>query len=179
MFVDMKSSTTIAERIGHLKYFDMLKAYFADLSDPILRHEGEIYQYVGDEIVISWRLKKGLKDAHCVRCFYAMQSALENHKEEYLKKFGVFPTFKSGLHFGKVTTGEIGVVKKDIIFTGDVLNATARIQSLCNSYNVDILISEVLLHRLDVSNRFEVQPLGESELRGRGEKIALFTLRPN
>jgi adenylate cyclase len=178
MFVDMKSSTTIAERIGHLKYFDMLKAYFADLSDPILRHEGEIYQYVGDEIVISWRLKKGLKDAHCVQCFYAMQAALENQKEEYLKRFGVFPTFKAGLHFGKVTTGEIGVVKKDIIFTGDVLNATARIQSLCNSYNVDILISGVLLHRLDLSNRFEVQPLGVSALRGRDEKIALFTLGP-
>lgn len=178
MFVDMKSSTTIAEKIGHLKYFDMLKAYFSDLSDPILRHEGEIYQYVGDEVVISWRMKKGLKDAHCVLCFYAMQSALEHQKEEYLKKFGVFPTFKAGLHFGKVTTGEIGVIKKDIIFTGDVLNATARIQSLCNSYNVDILISGPLVHRLDLSSRFHIQPLGESELRGRDEKIMLFTLGP-
>jgi adenylate cyclase len=106
-----------------------------------------------------------------------MQSALEYQKDSYLEKFGVVPTFKAGLHFGKVTTGEIGVIKKDIIFTGDVLNATARIQSLCNSYNVDILISEPLLHRLDLSSRYHIQPLGESELRGRDEKIALFTLR--
>lgn len=178
MFLDMKSSTTIAEKIGHLRYFEMLKAYFADLSDSILKHQGEIYQYVGDEIVISWRLQKGLKDAHCVQCFYAMQLAIETRKDRYVEKFGVVPSFKAGLHYGKVTTGEIGVIKKDIIFTGDVLNATARIQSLCNAYNVDILISGALVHRLDLSNRFNVQPLGESELRGRDEKIALFTLRP-
>ncbi|MBT1687188.1 adenylate/guanylate cyclase domain-containing protein [Dawidia soli] len=178
MFLDMKSSTTIAEKIGHLKYFNMLKAYFADLSDPILRHEGEIYQYVGDEIVISWRLQKGLKDAHCVQCFYDMQRALEHRKAYYLEKFGVAPAFKAGLHYGKVTTGEIGVIKKDIIFTGDVLNATARIQSLCNSHQVDILISGVLLQRLDLSDRCSVLSLGESELRGRGEKLALYTLQP-
>jgi adenylate cyclase len=70
------------------------------------------------------------------------------------------------------------VIKKDIIFTGDVLNATARIQSLCNTYNVDLLISGPLLDRLDLSGRFKAHALGESELRGRDEKIALFTLQP-
>lgn len=178
MFLDMKSSTTIAEKIGHLKYFDMLKAYFADLSDSILRHNGEIYQYVGDEIVISWRMQRGLKDAHCLQCFYDMQQAIAQQKDRYLERFGVVPTFKAGLHYGKVTTGEIGVIKKDIIFTGDVLNATARIQSLCNTYHVDILISGALLNRLDLSTQFAIRPLGESELRGRDEKIALFTLVP-
>jgi len=177
MFVDMKSSTTIAERIGHLKYFDMLRAYFANLSDAIVQNDGEIYQYVGDEIVISWRMKKGLKDAHCIQCFYDMKAALEKQKTLYLEAFGVAPSFKAGLHFGKVTTGEIGVIKKDIIFTGDVLNTTARIQALCNSHNVDLLISAPLLQRLDLSGRFKAHSLGESELRGRDEKVGLFTLK--
>jgi len=75
-----------------------------------------------------------------------------------------------------LTTGEIGVIKKDIIFTGDVLNTTARIQGLCNLYDVDILISSDLLKKLDLHSQFEIKTLGENELRGRDEKLELFTI---
>ncbi|MDB5232198.1 MAG: adenylate cyclase, partial [Chitinophagaceae bacterium] len=57
MFLDMRSSTTIAESLGHVKYFEMLREYYFDLSDPIVKYSGEIYQYVGDEIIVSWKLK--------------------------------------------------------------------------------------------------------------------------
>lgn len=69
MFLDMKSSTAIAEQIGHVRYFEMLKEYFSDLSDSIIKYSGEIYQYVGDEIVVSWKLRNGLLNNNCVNCF--------------------------------------------------------------------------------------------------------------
>jgi adenylate cyclase len=77
---------------------------------------------------------------------------------------------------GKVTTGEIGVIKKNIMFTGDVLNTTARIQGLCNAYKVDILISDDLQKRLAADAQRQIKPLGKNELRGRDEKIELFTI---
>jgi class 3 adenylate cyclase len=176
MFLDMRSSTTIAENLGHVRYFEMLREYYADLSDPIIKYSGEIYQYVGDEIIVSWKLKNGLKNNNCVHCFFAMRAAIIKQTSKYKKKFGLLPQFKAGLHFGKVTTGEIGVIKKDIIFTGDVLNTTARIQGLCNTYNVDIIISADLLKKLDLDSHFQIKTLGENELRGRNEKIELFTI---
>jgi adenylate cyclase len=94
---------------------------------------------------------------------------------KYHKKFGLLPQFKAGLHCGKVTTGEIGVIKKEIIFTGDVLNTTARIQGLCNQFNVDILVSGELVKKLEPETSFSIKSLGENELRGRDEKIGLFT----
>ncbi len=178
MFLDMKSSTTIAENIGHVKYFEMLRAYFSDLTDPIIQYSGEIYQYVGDEIVVSWKLNKGLLNNNCVQCFFAMDAAIKIQLKKYNENFGVLPGFKAGLHIGKVTTGEIGVIKKNIIFTGDVLNTTARIQGLCNAYNVDILISGQLIQKLHLQSQFHLTALGENELRGRGEKIKLFTVLP-
>jgi adenylate cyclase len=178
MFLDMKSSTTIAENIGHVKYFEMLKDYFSDLSNPIIKYSGEIYQYAGDEIIISWTLKKGLYNNNCIQCFFAMKRAINKQSKKYHEKFGLQPRFKAGLHCGKVTTGEIGVIKKDIIFTGDVLNTTARIQGLCNTYEVDNLISGDLVKTLSHPVRFRINPLGESELRGRDEKIDLFTILP-
>ena len=176
MFLDMKSSTTIAESIGHVKYFQMLRAYFSDLSDPIIKHSGEIYQYVGDEIVVSWKLKNGIQNNNCIHCFFAMKEEIKKQIKKYNERFGLLPEFKAGFHFGKVTTGEIGVIKKAIIFTGDVLNTAARIQGLCNEYKVELLISGTLVEKLDLTSQFQVKALGESQLRGRGEKIKLFTI---
>lgn len=176
MFLDMKSSTTIAENIGHVKYFEMLKEYFSDLTEPIIGHVGEIYQYVGDEIVVSWKLNNGLQNNNCINCFFAMKSEIKSKARKYIEKFGVVPEFKAGFHIGKVTTGEIGVVKKDIIFTGDVLNTTARIQALCNSFKVDLLVSEHLMKNLGTPTQYKVILLGESEIRGKDEKIKLFTM---
>jgi adenylate cyclase len=176
MFLDMKSSTTIAENIGHVKYFKMLKEYFSDLTDPIIKYSGEIYQYVGDEIVVTWKLKNGIVNYNCIHCFFAMKTAIKNQSRKYIENFGFFPEFKAGLHSGKVITGEIGVIKKEIIFTGDVLNTAARIQALCNTYDVDILISENLIKNLLLPHPFQIRILGESKLRGRDEEIKLFTI---
>jgi adenylate cyclase len=176
MFLDMKSSTTIAEALGHVRYFEMLKEYYSDLSDPIIKHSGEIYQYVGDEIIVSWKLKDGLQNNNCIRCFFTMKRAIKKQSKKYNERFGVVPQFKAGLHIGRVTTGEIGVIKKDIIFTGDVLNATSRIQGLCNTYDVDILISDELRKKLSIESNFQIKSLGANELRGKDEKIELFTI---
>lgn len=176
MFLDMKSSTTIAEKLGHVRYFEMLKEYYADLSDAIIKHSGEIYQYVGDEVIVSWKLKNGLNGNNFIHCFFAMKQTLKKQEDKYHTKFGVVPTFKAGIHFGKVTTGEIGVIKKEIIFTGDVLNTTARIQGLCNDYNVDLLVSNQLVKMMNIDTLLQVTALGENELRGREEKVELCTI---
>jgi len=176
MFLDMKSSTTIAENIGHVKYFKMLKEYFSDLTEPIIKYSGEIYQYVGDEIVVTWKLKNGSGNYNCIHCFFAMKTAIKNQSRKYFENFGFLPEFKAGLHSGKVITGEIGVIKKEIIFTGDVLNTAARIQALCNTYKVDVLISENLIKNLPLPYPFQIKILGETKLRGRDEEIKLFTL---
>ncbi len=176
MFLDMKSSTTIAENIGHVKYFGMLKEYFLDLTNPIIQNFGEIYQYVGDEIVVTWTLKNGVFNNRCVECFFEMKKAIQKQKIKYQNQFGLVPEFKAGFHYGKVITGEIGVIKKEIIFTGDVLNTTARIQSLCNGFGVDLLVSGQLIKKLQLRPPFQIKEIGENELRGRGEKIDLYTV---
>jgi adenylate cyclase len=177
MFLDMKSSTTIAEQLGHTVYFRLLRAYYADLSDAIIRHDGEIYQYVGDEVIVSWPFQQGLDNGQCLRCFFAMKKDLAKKADWFKKHFGLVPSFKAGIHYGKVTTGEIGVIKKEIFFTGDVLNATARIQALCNDYKVDLLISGELMRHIKTGPAYREEAMGYTELRGRKEKMELYTMR--
>lgn len=176
LFLDMKSSTAIAEQLGHTTYFQLLRDYYADLSEAIIEFGGEIYQYVGDEVVVTWKLKENEKHTHSVDCFFAMQEALASKAEKYTAKYGIVPTFKAGIHLGMVTTGEIGKIKKDIVFTGDVLNTTARIQGLCNDYYVVLLLSKQLVDMLNLKAYYAVSHLGETQLRGRDEKITLYTI---
>ena len=177
MFSDMKDSTTIAEQLGHSRYFELLRAYYQDLSHGIISNAGEIYQYVGDEVIVSWPVEPGLRDNNCIGCFFDMKADLMDKAEWYKREFGLAPDFKAGLHVGKVTTGEIGALKKEITFTGDVLNATARIQGLCKEHEVDLLVSGDLLSQLKFDSGVEVESLGEFELRGKTERVELHTIR--
>ena len=73
---------------------------------------------------------------------------------------------------------KLSSLKRDIIFTGDVLNTTSRIQGLCNAYEVDLLISDPLMKKLRLNGSFQVKALGEKELKGKGERVGLYTLLP-
>lgn len=122
-------------------------------------------------------LEKGIKDNNCINCFFAMKEDLSKRANWYTATFGVAPSFKAGLHIGKVTAGEIGALKKEIVFTGDVLNTTARIQGLCNQYNVDIIVSEDLTDELQTRGEFQFISLGINHLKGKEEKMELFTIQ--
>ncbi|WP_046757223.1 adenylate/guanylate cyclase domain-containing protein [Kordia jejudonensis] len=176
MFLDMKSSTTIAEKLGHTEYFKLLKEYYNILSEAVIKHSGEIYQYVGDEMVISWNYKNGIAKNNCIHCFFDMKKDLQAKQDWFQATFKMQLSFKAGIHLGTVTTGEIGSLKKDIIFTGDVLNATARIQSLCNTIGVDILISKELHDSLQLEEEFQTISVGNKELRGKLKTKELYTI---
>ena len=176
MFLDMKSSTSIAEQMGHKKYFELIKKYYSDMTNPILNTEGDIYQYVGDEIVVSWIEKKGIHDNSCIECFRQISESIRQQSETYLEEFGLIPQFKAAFHLGEVTTGEIGIIKKDIIYTGDVLNTTARIQAECNKYDAEMLLSEELYEKLTPGEHFNGSEIGELQLRGKQYPTKLYSL---
>ncbi len=178
MFLDLRSSTTIAEKLGELRYFNFLRDTYSHATASILNSKGEIYQYVGDEIVISWKMYEGVDNANCLNCFFEIQKALILKASYYKDTYdGMVPEFKAGLHYGYVMAGEIGVVKRDIAFSGDVLNTTARIQEKCNELGVNILLSNYLLDKLNLhTDNFEPRKIGDMELRGKEQRVRLFTL---
>ena len=175
MFLDMKSSTTIAEVLGHLNYFNLLKAYYDIMTDPIINSYGEVYQYIGDEIVISWTMEKGIEKTNCVRCFFDIRDNLHANQDKLKEKFGFDIGFKAGIHFGEVTTGKIGALKKEVVLSGDVLNTAARIQSHCNKLESDLLISGAL-KKLLPQNKYYFENKGEITLKGRNKEEELFSV---
>ncbi|MEM9024876.1 MAG: adenylate/guanylate cyclase domain-containing protein, partial [Bacteroidota bacterium] len=113
MFLDMKDSTTIAERLGHQQHYRLINEYYGDMTAAIVQTHGTIYQYVGDEIVISWDLHQGLTNSNCLACFYLIAREINRRADHYQHTYGVVPAFKAGLHCGEVTRGQIGQIKRD------------------------------------------------------------------
>ncbi|OEK00894.1 hypothetical protein BFP97_04935 [Roseivirga sp. 4D4] len=175
MFLDLKSSTATAEKLGNKLYHEFLRDYFSDMTNAIIFNRGKIYQYVGDEVVITWTKQEGISNYNCLKCYFDIKESIEERKEKYIQKYGFLPEFKAGLHTGKVIAGEIGIIKRDITYSGDVLNTAARIQSKCNEHNVYLLASEKLFELFPKGIPFKKKSIGEIELRGKSLKVALST----
>jgi len=177
MFLDLTSSTHIAETLGHTVYHRFLNDFFHDITPAILESRGEIYQYVGDEVVVTWPGKTGLRDGNCLGCFLAARAAIELSRERYEREYGTVPSFKAGYHIGLVTVAEIGEVRKQIVFHGDTVNTAARIRSECTSVGKDLLLSDTLVKRLDTGDLFTYDSVGQIRLSGKAAPMELFTVR--
>jgi adenylate cyclase len=178
MFMDLRSSTTIAERLGHMKWHQFLNDFFYDVARPIRRSRGEVYQYVGDEVVISWPKEVGIRKLNCINCFFSIYDLMNKRRAYYLENYGFEPIFKAGYHVGKVVVGEIGDYKREIVFHGDVVNTASRIQMECNVRNRRLLISSTLLEQLDLKRKYIREYIDTMVLRGKQEEIELYSLDP-
>jgi len=177
MFLDLKDSTQIAERLGAERYFSFLNEVFQAVTSPILDTEGEIYQYVGDEVVLTWDPKSAAKEANCVRCFEKIARVLAERSDAFLEEYGFKPSFKAGLNAGTVVAGEVGVIKREVVYSGDVLNTAARIRGLCTELQHDLLVSESVVKMIEKPlNDFRFVDIGAFELRGKMEPVNVYSV---
>ncbi len=173
MFLDLNDSTTIAEKIGHRRFFDLLSMFMADVAEPILENNGRIYSYVGDEVIVYWSPGDRQQNTDPYRCFFAISDRIKREAEKYTDAFDLVPDFKAAIHAGSVTIGEMGLVKKDIVFSGDTLNTTSRILSECRSTGFALLTSAQTVERSECAAAFNTSTLDLLTLRGKQKPIQL------
>jgi adenylate cyclase len=178
MFLDLVGSTSIAERLGHVEYFKLLNAFFADVTDALLETGGEVYQYVGDEIIVSWPESMGVRNANCVRCFLLIREMVGSNEERYRSRFDLIPRFRAAFHVGEVTTGDVGVLKRDLVFTGETLNTAARIEERGKALGEDALMSGELAALLPSNGDFSLRRVEEVELRGTSTRTRIYAIDP-
>lgn len=173
MIVDLKGSTTIAEELGHLTYSKLIADCFTDFA-VVSRFNAQVYQYVGDEVVISWPLRDARNYRRFLEAFFAFEKAIADRKEYYQSNYGLVPEFKAGAHVGPVVVTEVGALKREISYHGDTINTTSRIQGSCNQMGARLLISQQLFDVVQAYTPFQIEDVGELTLRGKQEQVRLF-----
>ena len=175
MFMDLKDSTPIAEKLGHEENFKFIRNFIFHVSMALIEHDGRIYQYVGDEVVVSWMYDKK-NTRKCLAAIIEARKNLQKNGEHFRRNFGIVPEFRVGIHMGDVTVGEIGVIKKDLAMSGDTMNTTARIRSACNELNQKFIMSKDFMENSDLKE-WQGESLGIVDLKGKANSIELFSLK--
>jgi adenylate cyclase len=178
LFVDIAGSTPLAERIGPGAVHRFLGEVFRLASDPIDDHRGEVYQYVGDEIVITWTVVEGRAGARPVACFFAIERAVAGAAPEFEREFGAVPRLRAALHGGPVITGEVGGSRRAIVYHGDVMNTTSRIEQVTRDLERQFLVSGDAMERLRDLGDFALEDLGLQRLRGRAAAMRIYAVGP-
>jgi adenylate cyclase len=176
LLIDMEGSTGFAERLGPLAFHRLVKRFIDDLTQPIVATRGEIHRYIGDELIATWKLEEGIADGRCVAACFAAIDQLARRAPDYRREFGAAVTVRAGLHCGPVVTGEMGSVKREIVFLGDTVNTAARIQELCRETGDRVIASADLIDRLELPRGIAKRSLGDLRLRGKGADLALYAL---
>jgi adenylate cyclase len=178
MFLDLNSSTELAETLGNKRVSRLIQECFNDLASISLEYRAQTYQYVGDEVVLTWLSDSGYKDDRCLEIYFAFQQLLQSRSKFYMSRFGIVPEFKCALHGGLVVSTQVGQLKVEIAFHGDVVNTTARMLEKCHHFNESFIVSETVYNKLGKNKNFNFKNLGTADLRGKSEQLDLFAVKP-
>jgi adenylate cyclase len=174
LFVDIAGSTRLAQRFGGVGIHRFLDRTFRLLALSATDFRGEVLDYVGDEVIVTWPEKVGAVDCRPLRCFIDMRVALDHAAPHLMREFGAVPKIRGSLHFGSVVIGEIGDIKRAIVFTGDVMNIAARLEELSRETEGGFLVSRAAMERFNAAPPVAVRDLGRMEIRGRSDGIDVF-----
>ncbi len=175
LFIDLKNSTPIAEKLGHKKYFFFIRDFIHHISLALLEYDGLIYQYVGDEIVVSW-LSTGSNKNKCIQSVVRARRIIQKEGDYYRREYGMIPEYRVGVHLGFVTVGEIGIVKKDLTMSGDAMNTTARIRTMTGELNQKFVGSADFVKSVGLED-WQTESLGIIDLKGKELPMELFAIK--
>lgn len=175
LFADVVGSTALAERIGQLQFHDFLRDVAQDLAEAVEATKGDVHKYVGDAVIVTWPMDKGIRNAACLVCAQKMHHALEMRASEYQKQYGTTARLRVAIHCGEVAAGEIGDWKKEIALLGDPMNTTARIEGAAKAFNADIVISDELARRLPAEAKHGFEELPHYAASGKQEELVLWS----
>jgi adenylate cyclase len=170
-FCDLRDSTPLADSLSRRDFLRLLNQYFECVLGPVQERAGEILRFIGDAALAIFPVGERPAEA-CAAALAAAREALArmeklNKNRERPLRFGI------GLHLGQLTYGNIGTPARiEFTVVGAAANEAARIEALCKTLEVDLLVSEDVARELPAPLR----SLGRHTLRGVGDKMELFTL---
>jgi adenylate cyclase len=176
LLIDLKDSTGIAERLGPVRFHELLNDFFRDIADAALECDAEIYKYVGDEAILTWTGDAALGDGDCLACPFIARTHIEANRQRYLARFGAVPAFRAASHYGEIVTGEIGDIRREIAYVGDTLNVAARLLEAAKELGRDVLVSTDLLEHAALPSELKAEKLPTLAVRGRAAPLGIAAL---
>jgi adenylate cyclase len=175
LFSDIRSFTSLAERIGPQPTVTLLNEYFARMVECISEQGGMLDKFIGDAIMAVFGLPVpgGDDEDRALRAAIEMLRSLREWNRE--RETAARPTVQIGigLNTDSVVAGNIGTPKRmDYTIIGDGVNLAARLESACKHYGVRLLLSE--LTRGHLKGVYRLREIDRVIVQGKSEPVAVF-----
>jgi len=176
MFIDLRSATTMAEDLGHFSYSAFLRDYFRLVSNCCVENSGEVYQFAGDGVILTWTISTCRKRAKPLNCYRDLIVCFRNTRHRFERKYGTYPQFKVAFHVGRVIATEVGNFGSEMAYHGDALNTTARLQAMCNLLKKEALASESFVRKMPTLEGFRAENQGSYQLKGKKGDLEVYCI---
>ena len=176
LFVDLAGSTALAERLGPSRFLDLMNEFVRDFETVLDGSGGEIHRYVGDEIIVTWRMHRARDISAAPGLVFGLRRRIGERAGFYSERFAAVPGFRAALHAGPVVVGEMGDSKPEIVLLGDTMNTAARIEQLCRELDRQFLVSAQAMDLLTLADGVRAEAMPQVTVRGREEGVRLFAL---
>jgi adenylate cyclase len=176
MICDLRDFTKISDNWPRDDVIDLLNDYFDAMSEPIVRHGGEILKFIGDGLLAIFPLHEPNACANLLRAVTEARQAMVALNERN-KGTGRAPlNYGIGVHVGDVMYGNIGSTSRlDFTVIGPAVNMASRLEALTKQIGKPVLLSRDFAEL--VTPEFELERVGQHTVRGFSEPIELFAFR--
>ncbi|SEO44008.1 Adenylate cyclase, class 3 [Rhodospirillales bacterium URHD0017] len=176
LLIDMKNSTGLAERLGAVRFHELLYDFFRDIAEAALECGAEIHKYVGDEAILTWPANRATLDDDVLACPFVLHDFIAANSAQYLRRFGAVPEFRATMHCGEVVAGQIGDVRAELAYVGDTLNVAARLLDAAKEVGRDVLVSADVLAKTTLPAGIVAEALPTLTVRGRAAPLGIAAL---
>lgn len=175
MFCDIRGFTSLSESMEPTELQALLNRVFSQLTGVIRANRGTVDKYMGDCVMAFW----GAPIPEADHASLAVKAALEmaqavdqinaRHRAGGLADIGI----GIGINTGLMCVGDMGSdVRRSYTVIGDAVNLASRIEGLCKTYGVNIVVSD---NTRAQTSGFGWQELDKVCVKGRQQAIAIFS----
>jgi len=176
-FSDIRSFTSISEKIGPQETVTMLNEYFTIMVDTIFRYQGILDKYIGDAImaVFGAPFSTGEDPDRAVKAAIDMMVALKGFNEKRVAEAKDPINIGIGISTDEILSGNIGCLKRmDYTVIGDGVNLASRLEGANKFYGTNILISENTYKGLQ--GRFFSRKVDLIRVKGKTKPVGIYQI---
>jgi len=180
LFGDIRGFSRITRNQCPAVTVEWTQDVLSTLSDAVLKHQGVLVDYIGDEVVAMWGAPEEQPD-HAERACRAaldMIAALEGLNERWQARLGEPMGLGIGINTGLARVGNTGSRRKFKYGPlGDTVNVASRVQGASKYFKSSLLVTRATRDRLGPG--FQFRRLGCARVVNISEPIELFELCPS
>jgi adenylate cyclase len=177
MFADLRSFTSLAERLYPYDSVFLLNRYFELMSEAIERNRGEVDKFLGDGIMALFGVApaRGTGSRDALLAARDMLRALERLNEEFVSTLPARLRMGLGIHTGPAVLGRVGGRMGGLTALGDSVNIASRLESLNKEFGSTIVISDAAVRTSGLA--IEGAETHDIAVRGRGEMLTVHVAK--